>query len=115
MGDVFDDLIDRQGSPADAARVAADLETGGGAEMPVMQERSICAPSYDQAHAGTGDHTLCLGSSRGRRPAIDSPPLTVMISESSSHGALMEGRGKICGAATPDSAVDQNTIAVDGK
>jgi hypothetical protein len=25
------------------------------------------------------------------------------------------GRGKICGAATPDSAVDQDTIAVDGK
>jgi hypothetical protein len=46
MGDVFDDLIDRQGSPADAARVAADLETGGGAEMPVMQERSICAPVH---------------------------------------------------------------------
>ena len=42
----------------------ADLETGGGAEMPVVQERPIrAASSHDQADPRAGDHTLRLGSS----------------------------------------------------
>jgi hypothetical protein len=42
----------------------ADLETGSGAEMPLVQERAIrAAGSHDQADRNARNYTLRLGSS----------------------------------------------------
>jgi hypothetical protein len=41
-----------------------DLETGSGAEMPIMQERAVrAARAHDQADPRARDRGLCLGAS----------------------------------------------------
>src|SRR5450755_1277782 len=61
------------GCDTPAARYA-DLETRGGAEMPIMQKGTIrAACSHDQAYSRTRNHAVSLGASRRRevRPPIE--------------------------------------------